>query len=75
MASPVSEIKLAFMMRTMKYTTQNYAVTCIVLCTLLDSNKLTKSVYDMCRILIASLYVIKSMCILNQLYVSLSTGV
>ena len=63
-------------MRTMKYTTQNYAVTCIVLCTLLDSNKLTKSArYDMCRILIASLYVIRSMCILNQLYVSLSTGV
>ena len=63
-------------MRTMKYTTQNYAVTYIVLCTLLDSNKLTKSVrYDMCRIFIATLYVIRSMCILNQLYVSLFTGV
>ena len=75
MASPVLEIKLAFTMRTMKYTTQNYAVTCIVLCTLLDTNNLTKSVRYMCRILIATLYVIRSMCILNQLYVSLSMGV
>ena len=52
--------KISFHDEDYEYTTQNYAVTCIVLCTLLNSNKLTKSVlYDMCRILIASLYVIR----------------